>query len=147
MHAPTAAPARSDRVVTLDLTPAMGVRLAVDGAGERNIQTGDSFTLDSKSHLLAFSCPVCTTVERQLAAGDKDEHLRVTVPIRPATLVIDGPLDRSYEVAENPLLNIHVGSNNVPIDGQFESVTVVQLETHTRVTVRLESGKAVHAAF
>ena len=137
----------ADRTVTVNLTPAMGVRLSVDGAGERPVQTGDQLTLSGKAHVLRFSCPVCSPVERPLPEGDKDEEIRVVVPIRPAVLVIDGPPDRHYELAEKPLLNLRAGANKVTIGGQFESVTVVQLETGTRTPVRLEAGQEAHAAF
>ncbi len=148
LRAAGALPAKSaDRTITLDLTPAMGVLLSGDGAAARNVQAGDTLSLGSKAHSLAFSCPVCTPTEKELGAGDKDETLRVVVPIRPATLVVDGSKDRSYEIAENPLFALHAGANSVPIDGQFQSITVVELETGARVQVRLESGKAVHAAF
>jgi serine/threonine-protein kinase len=148
MHAVSAAPAKSaDRVITLDLSPAMGVRVAIDGAGERPVQNGDTLTLSSKAHSLAFSCAVCTPVERELAAGDKDEELRVVVPIRPATLVIDGPADRHYQVVGKPRLNIHAGSNSVPVDGQFQSITVIEIETDRHIPVRLRAGEEAHAAF
>jgi serine/threonine-protein kinase len=142
-----AAPAKiADRTVTLDLTPTNGVSLSVDDAAEIPVQTGQTITVSSKAHLLTFSCPVCTPVVRQLAAGDKDDELRVVVPIHPATLIIDGPLD-TYKLAERPTVNLHVGANSIPIGGQFEWVTVVQLETSTRVRVHLEAGKEVHAPF
>jgi serine/threonine-protein kinase len=137
----------TDRTVTLELTPAHGVRVSVDSAPERPVQMGDTLTLSDKSHSLAFSCPVCKRIHREVAEGDQDETLRVVVPILPAVLVVDGPSDKSYQVAENPLIDIHAGDNSVSMDGQFQSVTVVQLGSGTRVAVRLEAGKAVHAAF
>jgi hypothetical protein len=142
------APKIVDRTVTLDLTPPYAVRLSVDDAAEIAVQTGQAITLSSKAHLLAFTCPVCTPVVRQLAAGDKDDELRVVLPVRPATLIIDGPPD-TYKLDERPTLNLRVGANNVTVGngGSVENVTVVQLETSTRVHVKLEAGKEVHAQF
>jgi serine/threonine-protein kinase len=147
MDATSPAKTAADRTITLHLTPAMGVHLSIDGAGEIPVQTGQALTLSAKAHALAFTCPVCSPANAQLPAGDKDDELTVSVPILAATLVIDGPTDRNYELAERPTLSLHPGANKVDIGGQFESVTVVQLETRTRVPVRLEAGKEVHAQF
>jgi serine/threonine-protein kinase len=143
--APTKA---TERTITLHLTPPMGVTLTIDGVAEpKPKQTGDTLTLSTKAHSLEFSCPVCTPVERQLAAGDEDEELTVVLPIPPAILVIDGPADGHYQVTQYPRLSVHAGSNSVPIDGKFQPITVIEVTSGQKVGVRLEAGKAMHAPF
>jgi hypothetical protein len=124
----------------------MGVRVTIDGAETRNVSSGDALRLDSKAHSLLFTCPVCTGVERPVAASEKDDTISVHVPIKPATLVILGPPDKNYHV-EGHSEPVHAGSNSIPMNGQFESVTVTQIETHATSAVKLEAGKTAQASF
>lgn len=125
----------------------MGVDVSIDGTPRRAVTTGDTLTLDAKPHALAFGCPVCTPVDFPLGLGDKDETIVVALPIKPATLEIEGELDKTYQIVENPLISIRAGTNAVPLKSMFQLVTVEQMETAARVKVRLEAGKAVRASF
>jgi serine/threonine-protein kinase len=136
-----------DRSVQLDLTPSMGVKVTIDGAETRGVASGEALRLDSKAHTLSFTCSVCTPVERDVAAGDKDETLVVKVPIKPATLIIQGPVDKTYQIVEHPELAVRAGTNTVPVKSAFEPITVKQVDTNVTVRVRLEAGKAMPAAF
>jgi hypothetical protein len=138
-----------DRTVSLDLIPPMGVRVTIDGSETRKVASGDALRLDSKAHTLAFTCDVCTVVERSVAASDKDETVSVRVPIKPATLVINGPPDKAYQIEGRPEVGLHVGSNSVPIanNGSFETVTVKLVGSDKKAPVRLEAGKSATADF
>jgi serine/threonine-protein kinase len=144
---PVMVPKVVDRTVSLDLTPPNGVRVTIDGGETRRVQSGDALRLDSKAHVLSFTCDVCDVKDRSVAAGDKDEALVVTLSITPATLVILGPSDKTYQIAEHPNLRVGVGRNDVSITGKFESITVKQIDSGATQSVRLEAGKSVQATF
>jgi len=136
-----------EREVHLDLTPAMGVKVTIDGASTRDVSTGDVLTLDSKPHSLSFTCPVCTPVSREVQAGDKEETISVRVPIKPATLVILGDPDKTYQIVEHPELTVRAGTNSIQLGSAWERVTVKQIETGTTTPARLQAGTQVQAAF
>jgi serine/threonine protein kinase len=136
-----------DRRFTLDLRPPMGVSVSIDGQPNRSVSTGDTLTLGPKAHSLAFSCPVCAAVQVTVDAGDKDGRLVVSVPVKPATLVVDGDGRRTYEIVEHPELVVRAGTNAVPLRSAYEPITVRQIETGDSVSVRLEASKTIHASF
>jgi hypothetical protein len=125
----------------------MGVSLSVDGLPERGVSTGDTLTLGARAHTLAFSCPVCSTVVLGVEPGDHDTTLAVSVPVKPATLIIDGDVSRTYQLVEHPELVVRAGSNAIPLRSTYDPVTVRQIETGNAVSVRLEAAKTMHAAF
>ena len=131
--------------MTLDLKPPMGVALSIDGQPPIGVSTGDALTLDTRAHSLSFTCPVCTAVEVALAAGDRDGTLVASVPVKPATLVVDGDADGTYQILEHPELSVRVGTNMVPLRSAFERVTVRRIDTGDAVAIRLEAAKTVHA--
>jgi tRNA A-37 threonylcarbamoyl transferase component Bud32 len=147
------APRVIDRAVQLDLTPSMGVKVTIDGSDTRDVASGYILRLDGKAHALSFTCSfrgigeVCTPVQREVAAGDKDETLVVHLPIKPATLLIQGAQDQTYQLVEHPEVPVRVGTNTVVLRSAFESVTVKQIESNTSVVVRLQAGKPVQATF
>jgi eukaryotic-like serine/threonine-protein kinase len=145
--APRISPPRTERNVTLRLQPPMGVTLSIDGESNRIVSTGEALRLDSGSHSLSFGCDVCLAVQQSLPAGERDETLTVTVPIKPAILNVQGDLDKTYQIVEDPQLVIRPGSNTVALKSMFRSVTIRQMETDMRVRVRLEAGKTVPAVF
>jgi hypothetical protein len=71
----------------------------------------------------------------------------VRLSIKDATLDIRGDVGRTYQIAEHPNVLVHAGVNPVAMSGEYESVTVKQMETGTTVPVRLHAGHAVQAAF
>jgi eukaryotic-like serine/threonine-protein kinase len=142
-----AAPKVTERTMTLDLQPTMGVKLSIDGEPPHSVSTGWTLPLDTKAHSFSFDCEVCTPVQRSVAAGDKDETLTVSVPIKPATLNVRGDLDKTYQIVEDPQIVIRAGANSVALKSMFRSITVRQIETDVRVRVRLEAGKASSATF
>jgi len=143
----------TERVLTLDLKPPMGVAMSVDGEPTREVSTGDKVTLDVKAHALTFSCPrrggddPCVAVRLAVAAGDRDDRLVVSVPVKPATLVVEGDVGKSYQVAQHPEIAVRAGANTVALKSAYEAVTVNQIETNTSVSVRLEAGRTVLAKF
>jgi serine/threonine-protein kinase len=141
------APKPTQRLVTLDLSPPMGVEVSVDGEPPHSASTGNVLQLDSKAHTLTFACAVCTPIERSIVAGDKDATVKVVVPIKPATLVIRGDVDKTYQIVEHPEIAVRAGTNTVALGRTFERVTVVQIETNKSIPVRLEAGQPVPAVF
>jgi len=149
----SAPPRPSERVFTLDLKPPMGVAVSIDAQPAREVSTGDKLTLDGKGHALTFSCPrragddPCVAVRLAIAAGDKDDTLVVSVPIKPATLVVEGDITNTYQVAQHPEVAVRAGTNTVVLKSAYEPVTVKEIETGASVSVRLEAGRTVHASF
>jgi serine/threonine-protein kinase len=136
-----------ERTMTLDLSPSMGVVLSVDDGAPRHVSTGDTLVLDGKAHALSFTCEVCTQVHRDVPAGDKDDTVRIAVPIKPATLLIEGDVDKTYQIEQHPELTVRAGTNVVSLASAYERVTIQQIETKVSVPVRLEAGHSVRAAF
>jgi len=136
-----------DRTLSLDLRPPMGVTVSVDGKPDRPVSTGDGLTLDAEAHSLTFSCPVCTPVERSIAPGDKGETLHVDVPIKSATLLVEGNAADHYQILQHPELRVDVGRNAIRLKSAYELVTVEQIETGAERQLRLEAGRAVTASF
>ena len=142
-----AAPRVTERRVILDLKPPMGVSVSVDGQPERGVSTGDALVLGTKAHMLSFSCSVCASVQLAVDPGERDCTLLVSVPVKPATLVVDGDVSRTYQLVEHPELFVRAGTNTVPVRSAYEPVTVKQIETGATVSVRLEAAKTMHATF
>ncbi len=139
--------ASEDRQLTLDLKPPMGVDVSVDALASRAVSTGDTLTVDSGAHVLVFSCPVCASVQLSIAAGDKSERLVVAVPVKPATLLIDGNATKTYQIIQHPEIAVRAGANTLALKSAYEHVTVKEIETGVSVTVRLEAGKTIRASF
>jgi hypothetical protein len=143
----------SERVFTLDLKPPMGVAVSIDAQPTREVSTGDKLSLDGKAHALTFSCPrrggddPCVAVHLTVAAGEKDDTLVVAVPVKPAILVVEGDVAKTYQVAQHPELAVRAGTNAVAVKSAYEAVTVKEIETGASVSVRLEAGQTVHATF
>ena len=144
---PSAAPKTVERTLTLDLTPAMGLTVSVDGFASRRVNTGDTVVVDGRAHTLTFACEVCTQVRRDVVAADKDDTLKVVVPIKPASLVIEGDVDKTYQIVQHPEVVVRAGTNSVSLGSAYERVTVQQVETKVAIQVRLQAGKSVHATF
>jgi hypothetical protein len=125
----------------------MGVTMTIDGAETRDVSSGYVLKVDGKAHALSFTCSVCTSVQRDVQAGDKDETLVVKIPIKPATLDIEGPVDKTYQIVEHPEIRVRAGTNTIPLRGKYEPVTVKQIDSNATVPVRLEAGKSVQANF
>jgi serine/threonine-protein kinase len=137
----------TERHLTLDLKPPMGVTVSVDGLPGRLVDTGDALTLGTRSHVLAFSCSVCTPVQTTVDPGERDTTLVVSVPIEPAILIIDGDVSRTYQLVEHPEVVVRAGTNAVALRSVYEPVTVKQIETGDSVSVRLEAAKTMRASF
>ncbi len=148
-----ATPKVVERALTLDLKPAMGVSVSVDGQPPSEVSSGAKLTLDSRAHALVFSCPrrrgddPCVAYRVTVPAGDKDDTLSVSVPVKPATLVVEGDLGKTYQLVQHPEITLRVGANNVPVRSAYEAVTVQELETGKTLAVRLEAGKTLRASF
>jgi hypothetical protein len=125
----------------------MGMKLSVDGEPEADVSTGKLLTLDSKAHALTFTCEVCVPQQIGVAAGERDDTLRVNLPIKPATLIIQGDVDKTYQIVEEPQLVIRAGANTVALKSMYRPITVRQIETDARRRVRIQAGRGVTVAF
>jgi serine/threonine-protein kinase len=138
----------TERTLILDLKPPMGLQVSIDGKPPRDVSTGDEVVVDTAAHGLLFSCPVCTSVQIALSAGDRSERFPVTVPIKPAILEIDGAIDGTYQILQHPDLSVRAGTNTINLSNRtFEHVTVIKVETGKPVKVDLQAGKTTRATF
>jgi hypothetical protein len=141
------APRPIERKVQLDLMPAAGVKVRVDDGPEQDVPSGTVLKVDGKAHDFSLTCAVCTTVHREIAAGDKDEVLSVRVPVKPATLVIAGAANMTYQIVEHPEISVRFGNNSIPMGRRSENVTVMELETQKTRGVPLVAGDSTTASF
>ena len=125
----------------------MGVSVSIDGQPSRDVSTGETLTLDARAHTLAFSCPVCAPVDVAVSAGDKDDTLVVSVPMKPATLVVDGDVlgrTRSSSIPSSPSGRVRTAFRcGAPYEPRHRQAD----RDRRRRPVRLEAAKTVHAAF
>jgi hypothetical protein len=136
-----------ERKVQLDLTPTMGVKVRVDNGPEQDAPSGTVLKVDGKAHTISLTCAVCTTVQRDIAAGEKDEALAVRVPVKPATLVILGSSGKTYQIVEHPEIPVRFGNNSVQLGRSSERVTVKELDTEKTVSVTLQAGESANVSF
>jgi hypothetical protein len=133
--------------MTLDLQPTMGVQLSVDGERPTDVTTGQTLTLDAKAHALTFACEVCLPQRVSVAAGDRDDTLRVSLPVKPAILIVQGDVDKTYQIVEEPQLVIRAGANTIALKSMYQPITVRQIETDALRPVRIQAGRGVTVAF
>ena len=93
---------RTERTITLNLTPPMGVRLSIDGAAPIDESTLATLRLDTKPHTLVFDCQVCRAVQVALGAGDKDERLEVNVRSSPRHCKSRATPTRPTKISKTP---------------------------------------------
>jgi hypothetical protein len=140
-------PRTIERKVQLDVMPAAGVKVRVDDGPEQDAPSGTVLKVDGKAHTFSLTCAVCATVQREIAAGDKDEVVSVRVPIKPATLVIAGGASKTYQIVEHPEISVRFGNNSIPMGRRSENVTVKELETGKTATLQLVAGDSATASF
>jgi hypothetical protein len=69
------------------------------------------------------------------------------VSVKPATLIVRGDVDKTYEIEEEPQLVIRAGANTVTLKSMFRPITVRQIETGASRPVRIQAGRGVTVAF
>ena len=75
----------------------MGVAVSIDGQPNRDVSTGDALTPERQgTHASRFRARV-HPVQLGVDAGERDSTLVVSVPVKPATLVVDGDVSRTYQ--------------------------------------------------
>ena len=75
--------AKVERTVTLDLSPANGIRVTIDGKDAHVVSTGDrSIVLNEREHTLSFECinNGCEPTTRVVPPGKDDVPLVVELP-------------------------------------------------------------------
>jgi hypothetical protein len=125
----------------------MGVKLSIDDGPQGDVTTGWQLRLDARAHELTFTCEVCSSKQVAVGPGDKDDTLRVSLPIKPATLIVQGDVEKTYQIVDEPQLVIRAGSNSIALKSMYRAITVQQMETGMWRRVRLQAGKAIPVAF
>jgi len=132
-------------VVIASLRPVNGVLVSVDGAAPRETGSDVTFPLDDKAHALVFTClrDLCDPRSYDVAAGDKDVSLDVTLHIHPGKLVVEGDTMHSYGIDELPTVTLTTGvAVNIPMTNEGTRMITVfdRADPTTKQTVRVPAG-------
>jgi hypothetical protein len=140
------------RSVRLDrISPQYGVLFAVDGEPAAAATSGTTLSLSTTGHTFRFTCvnDVCDPLEKQIPAGETDENVVVTMAIKPAILVVEGRVDATYRIVEEPSLNVRVGVPlSVAMHGKSQySVHLVELPSNKVLSTTLHAGREKQVTF
>ncbi len=130
--------------------PPFGVVVSVDGTGVQPVSAGMRFPLDSKGHVLRFSCAndYCEPEERTVSASESDESIKVALVLKPATLIVVGRAGQSYRVTEQPTLGVRSGApTKVPMKAGKDVVHIVELPSNQERRVTLTAGAEARVEF
>jgi hypothetical protein len=137
-----------DRLVRLDYVPSMGGLVSIDGAAQVPVESGHTFTLDSREHTLVVSCDkVCDPVTKNVPAGSDYVNVSVRLLIKKATLIISGDPSKTYKILGHEDVSVRAGTNLIPMTGARDSFTVQQVETNATQQVPVVAGASVTATF
>ncbi|MFO0678612.1 MAG: serine/threonine-protein kinase [Polyangiaceae bacterium] len=138
------------QVVVSGVRPPFGVLVSVDGSGEQPVSAGMRLPVDSKQHVLKFSCAndYCQPQERTIAANESDDSLKVSLDLKPAVLVVLGRSGQSYRLTEQPTLEVRPGApTRVPMKAGKEAVHIVELPSNVSKRVTITAGAEARVEF
>jgi eukaryotic-like serine/threonine-protein kinase len=130
--------------------PTTGVQLSVDEGPVQAVGDGSQIALDVGPHDLRFTCAsdLCEPQTSHLAASDRDTDLSVELRLKAATLLIEGSLERHYQLDKFPDLIVRSGiPARVAVRRGDESVVVTELETGLQRSILLPPGKTARLTF
>jgi hypothetical protein len=150
--ATTSAPKVTQRTVIIGaVKPSNGVEVAIDGAAAGAVTDGYRITLpDNKAHTLRFTClqDLCTPQDRPVPEGEGEITISVALAIKPARLVVDGEPGASYQIESMPTISLRPGvPTSIPMSRGSEAVSILQLPSGKKLTVKLTAGKETHVTF
>jgi eukaryotic-like serine/threonine-protein kinase len=130
--------------------PTTGVQLSVDEGPVQSVSDGSQIVLDGGPHDLRFTCAsdLCEPQTSHLAASDRDTELAIELRLKAATLLVEGSLERHYQLDKFPDLIVRAGiPARVPVRRGDESVVVTELETGLQKSILLPPGKTARLTF
>jgi hypothetical protein len=146
----SAAPA-TKRDVAVDVEfPPNGVLASLDGAANVPVSGGYTFNVDSKPHSIVFTCveDLCVPKRIDVPVGDDRVPLSASLTIRPASLVVHGDANASYQILQLPQLAVRAeAAVSVPLKDSKKTFTVVQLPSGKKLVVELAAGKRGEVTF
>ncbi len=139
------------RDVAVDVAfPPNGVLASLDGAAAVPVSGGYTFNVDTKAHSILFTCveDLCVPKRLDVAPGDDPLPLSASLTIRPASLVVHGDANASYQILQLPQLTVRAETAvSVPLKDSKKTFTVVQLPSGKKLVVELAAGKRGEVTF
>jgi eukaryotic-like serine/threonine-protein kinase len=151
----TAAAAASSKeakrnVIIGRIQPISGVLVALDDGAAQPASEGMRIAVDGNPHELRFTCAsdLCEAQSRSVGEGARDVELGVEMRLKPATLLVDGELERHYQIDKFPEVIVRASvPARVPVRRGDETVTVTELETGEHKSVLLPPGRTANVSF
>jgi eukaryotic-like serine/threonine-protein kinase len=139
------------RDVAVDVAfPPNGVLASIDGAAAVPVSGGYTFNVDNKAHSIVFTCveDLCVPKRVDVPAGDDGVPVSASLTIRPASLVVHGDANASYQILQLPQLTVRAETAvSVPLKDSKKTFTVVQLPSGKKLVVELAAGKRGEVTF
>jgi len=126
------------------------VLASLDGAASVPVSGGYTFNVDTKAHSIVFTCveDLCVPKRIDVAAGEDRLPVSASLMIRPASLVVHGDANASYQILQLPQLAVRAETAvSVPLKDSKKTFTVVQLPSGKKLVVELAAGKRGEVTF
>ncbi len=137
-------------ILIRSVQPVAGVSATLDGSPIGETPGGRVIAVDGHAHRLVFTClqDLCEPVARVIAEGERADSLDVSLSVKPAYLIVAGDPSSTYDILENPQIQVVVGARiRYPMTGMHKTVTVRKVGTGTRRSVDLVAGKERSVSF
>jgi len=139
------------RDVSVDVAfPPNGVLASLDGAANVPVSGGYTFSVDAKPHSIVFTCveDLCVPKRVDVPPGDDKVPLSASLTIRPASLVVHGDANATYQILQLPQIAVRAETAvSVPLKDSKKTFTVVQLPSGKKLVVELAAGKRGEVSF
>ena len=139
------------REVTLSIGfPSYGVIASLDGQGEVDVAGSYAFSVDERGHKLHLTCKedLCIPRDIPIAPGEEPVPVSLSLTIRPATLIVHGDANATYQITSMPQVAVRAETQTIiPMKQKSVRFTVQQLPSGTQQPVELFAGKTGEVTF
>jgi serine/threonine-protein kinase len=139
------------RDVAVDVAfPPNGVLASLDGAAAVSVSGGYTFSVDTRGHSIVLRCveDLCVPKRVDVPPGEDRLPISASLTIRPASLVVHGDANASYQILQLPQLTVRAETAVVvPLKDSKKTFTVEQLPSGKKVVVELAAGKRGEVTF
>lgn len=130
--------------------PSFGVLAHVDGDADVGVDGAATFSVNERAHQLHLSCREDLCIPRDIAIppGEEDFPVSLSLTIRPATLVVHGDANATYQITKLPQVALRAETATVvPMNAKSVTVTIQQLPSGKVQSVELFAGKSCEVTF
>ena len=139
------------RDVAVDVAfPPNGVLASLDGAAAVSVSGGYTFNVDTRGHSIVFTCveDLCVPKRVDIPPGDDRLPISASLTIRPASLVVHGDANATYQILQLPQITVRAETAVVvPLKDSKKTFTVEQLPSGKKVVIELAAGKRGEVTF